>query len=305
MHCIHCGSAHTDTAQYCPQCGQPLANATLNPAEVTRQNFEAMVGPKNQHYYLPRFEAFEATGKTSLGWHWPAFFITFYWLLYRKMWLAALLYFILPYVVTTALGVVGAVVGEQGQMLVLGGYGVYCLAILLLPPMLANGLYYRHCQSKIRKAEAQYPERQRLLGYLQAKGGTSNVILFVVLIFGLIAVIGILAAIALPAYQQYTQKAKLMQVYHSGQSVTQELSLYYAEHQALPDNLSQLTLPQLAPQIAALQLDPEHGVLDVQLAAPASGQSLQFVASADSNGALSWRCQSQTVPVRSLPPACR
>jgi len=35
------------------------------------------------------------------------------------------------------------------------------------------------------------------------------------------------------------------------------------------------------------------------------GQSLQFVASADSNGILTWRCQSQTIPARSLPQACR
>jgi len=305
MHCIHCGTAHTDSAQFCPQCGQSLTNTTLTPEAETRQNFEAMIGPKNQHYYLPRFEEFEANGKTSLGWHWPAFFVTFYWLLYRKMWLAALLYFILPYVVTTALGLVGAMVGEQGQMLVLGGYGVYCLAILLLPPMLANGLYYRHCQNKIRKAEAQYPERQRLLGYLNAKGGTSNVLLFVVLIFGLIAVIGILAAIALPAYHDYTQRAKMTEVYHTGQSVAQELTLYYAEHQTLPENLAQLTLPELPPRVSALQLDPEHGVLDVQLAAPATSQSLQFVASTDSSGTLIWRCQSQTIPVRILPQACR
>jgi Tfp pilus assembly major pilin PilA len=305
MHCHHCGTPHTEEAQFCTQCGQSLSAAPLTPAQESRENFQAILGPKNQAYYLDRFEAFEANGKTTFGWHWPAFFVTFYWLLYRKMWLTALLYFILPYAVTTALGVIGALVGGQGQMLVLGGYGVYCLAILLLPPMLANGLYYRHCQSKIRKAEAQYSERQRLLGYLSGKGGTSNVLLFVVLIFGLIAVIGILAAIALPAYQEYTQRAKMMQVYQTGQAVTQELTLYYADHQALPDNLNQLTLPALPPRISALQLDSEQGVLALQLAAPASGQSMEFVASTDASGELIWHCQSQTIPPRSLPAACR
>ena len=305
MHCIHCGSAYIDSAQFCPQCGQSLANATLNPAEETRQNFEAMIGPKNQHYYLPRFEDFEANGKTSLGWHWPAFFVTFYWLLYRKMWLAALLYFILPYVVTTALGLVGAVVGGQGQMLVLGGYGMYCLAIILLPPMLANGLYYRHCQSKIRKAEAQYPERQRLLGYLQAKGGTSSIILFVVLIFGFIAVIGILAAIAIPAYHDYTLRSKMSGVYQSGQTITQELTQYYAEHQALPSDIHELAIPTLPTWVSGVELDSDQGVLELQLAPPGTGQTLQFVASEDENGTLTWRCQSQTIRPRALPQPCR
>lgn len=112
------------------------------------------------------------------------------------MWLAALLYFILPYVVTTALGLVGAVVGEQGQMLVLGGYGLYCLGILLF--LLDAGQWHvRHCQNQIRKAEAQYPGGNACSAISMPRG-TSNVILFVVLIFGLIAIIGILAAIAHP-----------------------------------------------------------------------------------------------------------
>ena len=303
MHCPQCATPNPEVGHFCTHCGHSLTEPT--PDEVTRENFRAILGPKNQEYYLQRFEEYEANGKTTIGWHWPAFFITFYWLLYRKMWLAALLYFILPYVCTSLLGLVSSLLGASGAPMMGIGYLLYILAILLLPPMFANTLYYRHCQGKIRKAEALHSERQRQLGYLSAKGGTSSIILFVVLIVGFIAVIGILAAIAIPAYHDYTQRSKMSGVYHSGQAITQELTQYYAEHQALPTDIHELAIPTLPNWVSGVQLDSNQGVLELQLAPPSTGQSLQFVASEDENGILSWRCQSQTIRPRALPQACR
>ena len=303
MHCPQCATPNPEDGRFCTQCGHSLTEPTAD--EMTRENFRAILGPKNQDYYLQRFEEYEANGKTTIGWHWPAFFITFYWLLYRKMWLAALLYFILPYLCTSVLGVVGSLLGASGTLLVSVGYLLYILAILLLPPMFANGLYYRHCQSKIRQAEQLHDDRERQLGYLSAKGGTSSIILFVVLIFGFIAVIGILAAIAIPAYQDYTLRSKMSGVYHSGLTITQELTQYYAAHQALPTDIHELAIPTLPSWVSGVQLDSDQGVLELQLAPPSTGQSLQFVASEDENGILSWRCQSQTIRPRALPQPCR
>ena len=303
MHCPHCATANPEAGHFCTHCGRPLTEPTAE--ERTLENFRAILGPNNQEYYLQRFEEYEANGKTTIGWHWPAFFITFYWLLYRKMWLAALLYFILPYLCTSVLGVVGSLLGASGTLLVSVGYLLYILAILLLPPMFANGLYYRHCQSKIRQAEQLHDDRERQLGYLSAKGGTSNIMLFVVLIVGFIAVIGILAAIAIPAYHDYTQRAKMSGVYQSGRAITQELTQYYAEHQALPTDVHELTIPTLPNGVSGVALDSQQGVLELQLAPSGSGRTLQFVAHKESNGILSWRCQSQTIPARSLPQACR
>ena len=303
MHCPHCATANPQASHFCTHCGRPLIEPT--PEERTLENFRAILGPKNQEYYLQRFADYEASGKTTLGWHWPAFFVTFYWLLYRKMWLAALLYFILPYVCTSVLGLITSLLGESRGLMMLGCYLAYTLAILLLPPLFANALYYRHCQSKIRQAEQLHNDRERQLGYLSAKGGTSSIILFVVLIVGFIAVIGILAAIAIPAYHDYTQRSKMSGVYHSGQAITQELTQYYAEHQALPTDIHELAIPTLPNWVSGVQLDSNQGVLELQLAPPSTGQSLQFVASEDENGILSWRCQSQTIRPRALPQACR
>ena len=42
----------------------------------------AVIGDSNTHHYLTRFERL-AHGDSG-GWHWPAFFVTWYWMLDRK-----------------------------------------------------------------------------------------------------------------------------------------------------------------------------------------------------------------------------
>ena len=57
--------------------------------------YKAAIGEKNADFYLSRFHHFDSNGVRP-SWNWPAFFFTFYWLLYRKMGLFALVYVLLP-----------------------------------------------------------------------------------------------------------------------------------------------------------------------------------------------------------------
>ena len=71
MHCPHCATANPEAGHFCTHCGRPLTEPTAE--ERTLENFRAILGPNNQEYYLQRFEEYEANGKTTIGWHWPAF----------------------------------------------------------------------------------------------------------------------------------------------------------------------------------------------------------------------------------------
>ena len=62
----------------------PARAAPSTPEEQRVADYEAAIGP-NAGYYLQRFEDFDAGG-SKLGWHWPAFFATSGWFVYRKMW---------------------------------------------------------------------------------------------------------------------------------------------------------------------------------------------------------------------------
>jgi len=63
---------------------------------VTEDELAAFIGGKAQKYLL-KFRKFSVDGidRFSATWHWPAFIVGFWWLLYRKMYLWAFVYFIL------------------------------------------------------------------------------------------------------------------------------------------------------------------------------------------------------------------
>lgn len=124
----------------------PLANG------VTADLYKAAIGPIGQDYYLRQFFKFDAHGRTSASWHWPACWATFNWLIFRKMWGLALAYGVT--LVALALLVFGA--GKllfnyseaTGLVLLL----LFLSAACVLPGRYANGWFYTHCSHKISAA---------------------------------------------------------------------------------------------------------------------------------------------------------
>jgi hypothetical protein len=57
----------------------------------------AFIGDANAAYCPDRFDRL-AHGASG-GWHWPGMLVTWYWMLYRKMWVPALIYFFAPYLI--------------------------------------------------------------------------------------------------------------------------------------------------------------------------------------------------------------
>jgi hypothetical protein len=155
------------------------------------------VGEVNQERYLVRFAQFDQQGGASMGWHWPAFFVTFYWIIYRKLWLAALGYLVVPSLV--AVGLMAAM-SRLGSDAVGWGFGLYLLLIFLLPPLFADGLYYRACKRRIDAVLAGGRDADAQRAQLLRRGGTSHAAVVTLLLLVPPVVIGGLAAIALIAY---------------------------------------------------------------------------------------------------------
>lgn len=119
VYCAKCGAPNASTSSFCSKCGNRLTTAAAqgpafqqaNPASTNPYAYasqqgaayyqsgsaasfgysstgidadiQTLVGAKSE-YYLPKFQETKAQNKKT-SWNWPAFLITPYWMIYRKM----------------------------------------------------------------------------------------------------------------------------------------------------------------------------------------------------------------------------
>jgi len=136
---------------------------------ITTEEIQAFLGT-NSYYYCQQFSKFTRTGveKFAPTWNWACFGFTFLWMLYRKMYLASLLTFVIFCVpgVNVILHIIAGLVG--------------------------NYLYYRHAKDKIAEVRALHSAEQSLQ-LLQEVGGVNRwVITWGVVVMILLTVLFIL-----------------------------------------------------------------------------------------------------------------
>lgn len=271
--------------------------------------YRAVLGPKNQDYYLEHFSRFDDERKLSPTWNWSAFLVTFYWLLYRKMWRNAAIYFFLPYMLAILFWVVGAVAGGAVGFMVTLGYFAYLAAIFAVIPMYANALYYQQCRKMIETVRSTTQGTQRQLGELAGKGGTSHAAYIFILIITFVAVFGVLAAIAIPAYQDYATKARMTRALTVGKAATEYVDSYYNQYRSIPRNLDAADfMSSLPPNVKEVSVDNQAGTITITMkgAAAIEGKSLKFFAAVEGAGdRLRWTCMSDEIQDRYLPQDCR
>ena len=112
---------------------------------------------------------------------------------------------------------------------------------------------------------------------------------------------GVLAAIAIPAYQDYTIRAKLTTVVIESQLAREKLAAYYLSNHRIPDSLETAGLALQLADGSALSLDPKGMSLTVKT----KHGELIFVPSA-AHGRIVWTCTNgERLKATQLPPSCR
>jgi Zn-dependent protease with chaperone function/Tfp pilus assembly major pilin PilA len=123
-----------------------------------------------------------------------------------------------------------------------------------------------------------------------------------------IAIIGILAAIAIPAYQDYTARSKVMGPLQVLEEVRQHAAPYVEEHGAYPDTFDQIGVPEATADFPAgtivlveegleLTLHDRMNVLD--------GKTIVYGAYRTNDGKIAWDCTGGTLAPKYRPIKCR
>ncbi len=133
--CPSCGKGIEVGSAFCPHCGKRIALPAIDPSNesIIEEEFKIFIG-KNADYYLYKFRNFSVRGANSFAvtWNWSAFFLGFIWMLYRKMYLWALIAFFIAFT-------------PVALPLTMIGWGI-----------VGNYLYYLHARKKI----LEYKSRQ-------------------------------------------------------------------------------------------------------------------------------------------------
>ncbi|MFZ5523663.1 MAG: M48 family metalloprotease [Pseudomonadota bacterium] len=117
----------------------------------------------------------------------------------------------------------------------------------------------------------------------------------------LVYIVGVMAAVAIPAYQDYTVRAKVSAAVISTQPMRDALGNYYQTKQVIPESLGVAGIPSQLADGTGLALDPEHMVLTVSTK---QGEII-FTPTTDDQGRIIWSCTNgEGLKPTQLPKSC-
>lgn len=190
----------TEAEPYRPPKAPLTDDAQSSAGRPTEEELRSFVGetrdamPAGENYYLPRWLPLMEHGGGFAGFNWAAAFWTVPWLVYRKMYRFAVVFWIATMLFAAGTGLL---LDEGiGRVLLLQLAG-FCVGGLL-----GNMLYYRQATRIILQLRSTAADHERA-ALLAARGGTSGlalgiVLVIVLLILPLMTLTGALATLPQP-----------------------------------------------------------------------------------------------------------
>jgi len=140
-----------------------------------------------------------------------------------------------------------------------------------------------------------------------AAGGMPAWAIVLIVLAVLVFPVAILAAVAIPAYQDSVARARVFQAVQVGNVATRAVEDFYLRNNSLPRDLKEAGMTEpLSRDIRGVNVNPGNGTVQVVLAAsPLEGKSILFVPQRESDNRIVWTCRSDDVQARYLPQSCR
>jgi Zn-dependent protease with chaperone function len=123
-----------------------------------------------------------------------------------------------------------------------------------------------------------------------------------------IAIVGILAAIAIPAYQDYTVRAQVMPAIDVVNQVVKSATPIVERNSAYPETLDELDLPEgtVDGPVSSISIEEDGIALTLRGESPmVEGQTIVVSAYRNEDGSIGWECAGGTLPAKYRPVQCR
>jgi len=126
-----------------------------------------------------------------------------------------------------------------------------------------------------------------------------------------VAIIGILAAIALPAYQDYTKRAKVSEGLTLASSAKVAVSEYFVSQGELPESVESAGIPSSikTDNVAGISVGTSGAITVVytsDIVDNATSTASLILTPTTSSGVISWVCtRGTTMPAQIVPANCR
>ena len=136
----------------------------------------------------------------------------------------------------------------------------------------------------------------------QAQKGFTLIELMIV-----VAIVGILAAVALPAYQNYTARAYSTEALALAEGYKTGVAEYYSVNGALPSALTDINMVTMDTDVISAVAVGTNGVITVTMDAVggfAATDTITLTPTATANGGIAWACASAAADDEQLPSNC-
>ncbi|MBQ0934038.1 pilin [Ideonella paludis] len=130
-----------------------------------------------------------------------------------------------------------------------------------------------------------------------------------------VAIVGILAAVALPAYQDYTKRARVTEGLSLAGGAKTAIAEYYSANNKMPSTNSDAGLAaddaikgNSVSKVTVTKDSDTKGVITITFndkVAAAGANTLKLVATPTSGAGISWSCQNDKLDVKIVPTECR
>jgi len=124
----------------------------------------------------------------------------------------------------------------------------------------------------------------------------------------MVAIFGILAAIAIPAYQDYTLRAQVAQAMPIVDAVRAAAEPYVAEHEAFPESVEDLGVAEAYEEGPVSTVEVVDSGIAITLRSGSSkldGQTIVVGAYRNDDGTIGWHCMGGTLEQKLRPLRCR